>query len=68
MSRLTLNSGTQHQYTPDGSDLVGTVSLDNLSDVTITLPLNNQILVYNSSAARWENEENTVALVDGGTY
>ena len=56
MSRITLNQGTQHQYTPDGKDIEGTINLNNLSDVTVTAPLlNNQILVYSTSANQWVN-------------
>ena len=56
MSRLTLNSGTQHQYTPSGQDIEGQVSLNKLSDVTIAAPLlDDQILVYNTTTSQWEN-------------
>jgi len=55
MSRITLNSGTQHQYTPSGSDIEGNVHLDKLSDVTVTSVQNNQILKYDSSQNQWVN-------------
>ena len=56
MSILTLNQGTNHQYTPDGKDIEGAISLNNLSDVTITVPLlNNQILVYSTATNQWIN-------------
>lgn len=32
------------------------VALSNLTDVNISAPANNQALVYNSSAARWQNQ------------
>ena len=45
MSRITLGSGTTHQYTPSGQDIEGQVNLNKLSDVTISAPLlDNQIL------------------------
>jgi hypothetical protein len=55
MSRITLNSGIQHQYTPSGSDIEGNVHLDKLSDVTVTSVQNNQILKYDSSQNQWVN-------------
>ncbi len=55
MSRITLNQGTQHQYTPSGSDIEGNVHLDKLSDVTVTSVQNNQILKYDSSQNQWVN-------------
>lgn len=55
MSRITLNSGTQHQYTPSGTDIQGNVHLDKLSDVTVTSVQNNQILKYDSTQNQWVN-------------
>jgi hypothetical protein len=56
MSRITLNTGTQHQYTPSGVDIEGQVNLNKLSDVTITQPLlDNQILIYDTTTSQWEN-------------
>ncbi len=55
MSRITLNSGTQHQYTPSGTDVQGDVNLNKLRDVTVTNVQNNQILKYDSTAAQWVN-------------
>jgi len=55
MSRITLNSGTQHQYTPSGTDVQRDVNLNKLKDVTVTNVQNNQILKYDSTAAQWVN-------------
>jgi len=55
MSRITLNQGIQHQYTPSGTDIQGQVHLDKLSDVTVTNVQNNQVLKYNSSLSQWVN-------------
>lgn len=53
MSRITLNQGTIHQYTPSGQDIEGQVHLDKLSDVTVTNVQNNQILKYDSTTSQW---------------
>ena len=55
MSRITLNQGTIHQYTPSGQDIEGQVHLDKLSDVTVTNVQNNQILKYDSTTSQWIN-------------
>lgn len=64
MSRITLNSGTQHQYTPSGADLEAEIRLNNLSDVTLTNVQDDQVLKYNTSTLRWENVTAS-DLVDG---
>jgi hypothetical protein len=55
MSRITLNQGTLHQYTPSGQDIQGEIILDRLRDVTVTNVQNNQILKYDSTASQWVN-------------
>jgi len=55
MSRITLNQGTQHAYTPSGQDIQTGVHLNKLSDVTLTNVQNNQILKYDSTASQWVN-------------
>jgi len=67
MSKITLGSGTLHQYTPSGQDIEGSVNLNKLSDVTIIQPLlNNQIIAWNSATSQWENklEGSGTVLVD----
>ena len=70
MSRITLNSGTQHQYTPSGEDLEASIRLNKLSDVTILNVQDNQVLQYNTSTFQWENTtvDALITTVDGGTY
>ena len=70
MSRITLNSGTQHQYTPSGADLEAEIRLNKLSDVTILNVQDNQVLQYNTTTFQWENQfvDALVTTVDGGTY
>lgn len=55
MSRITLNQGTLHAYTPSGQDIQGEIILDRLRDVTVTNVQNNQILKYDSTASQWVN-------------
>ena len=60
MSRITLNQGTQHQYTPSGSDIQGEIILDKLRDVTVTNPIAGQVLKYvapvsPATAGQWIN-------------
>ena len=55
MSRITLNQGTLHQYTPSGQDIQSGVNLNKLSDVTVTNVQNNQILKYDSTTSQWIN-------------
>ena len=55
MSRITLNQGTLHQYTPSGQDIQSGVNLNKLSDVTVTNVQNNQILKYDSTTSQWVN-------------
>jgi hypothetical protein len=55
MSVITLNSGTQHQYTPSGTDVQADVNLNKLKDVTLTTVQNNQILKYDSTTSQWIN-------------
>ena len=70
MSRITLNSGTQHQYTPSGADLETSIRLNKLSDVTILNVQDNQVLQYNITELQWENTfvDDLVTTIDGGTY
>ena len=55
MSRITLNSGTEHQYTPSGADLEAEIRLNKLSDVTLTNVQDDQVLKYNTTSLQWEN-------------
>jgi len=70
MSRITLNTGTQHQYTPSGADLEAEIRLNKLSDVTIVSVQDNQVLQYNTTTLQWENVfvDTLVTDVDGGFY
>tara|TARA_R110000744_G_scaffold38400_1_gene87931 strand:- start:5618 stop:5941 length:324 start_codon:yes stop_codon:yes gene_type:complete len=55
MSKITLGSGTLHQYTPSGQDIEGQINLNRLSDVKVTNVQDNQILKYNTTTLQWEN-------------
>jgi hypothetical protein len=55
MSKITLGSGTLHQYTPSGQDIQSGVHLNKLSDVTLTNVQNNQILKYDSTTSQFIN-------------
>jgi hypothetical protein len=70
MSKITLNSGTQHQYTPSGEDLEAEIRLNKLSDVTLTNVQDDQVLQYNTVTQQWENTfvDALVTEVDGGAY
>lgn len=70
MSKITLGSGTLHQYTPSGADLEAEIRLNKLSDVTITNVQDNQVLQYNTTTLQWENEDvdALIGVVDGGFY
>ena len=70
MSRITLSTGTQHQYTPSGADLEAEIRLNKLSDVTILNVQDNQVLQYNTTTFQWENTfvDALVTTIDGGTY
>jgi len=56
-------SGTFKTHDHDGSDAAA-IPLNNLDDVTISSPTNQQYLRYNSSTAKWENYTFTMALSD----
>ncbi len=55
MSKITLSTGTLHQYTPSGQDIQREISLTNLGDVTVTNVQDDQILKYNTTSNQWEN-------------
>lgn len=42
---------------------IGSISLDALSDVTITTPSNNQILMYDNGTSQWRNQTLTIPTV-----
>ena len=64
---ITLTSGdviTALGYTPP-------TTLDGLTDVTVTAPTNDQVLVYNATTSQWENQTagtNSNVLIDGGGF
>jgi hypothetical protein len=70
MSKITLNSGTEHQYTPSGADLEAEIRLNKLSDVTLTNVQDDQVLQYNTVTQQWENTfvDALITEVDGGAY
>ena len=43
----------------------GASALDDLSDVDITSPANKQILSYNSTSQKWENESPVLTVSSG---
>ena len=68
MSIVTLNQGTQAHFMAEGPDVEGQISLDNISNVTITAVADNQSLQYNSATSKWENADIVANSIDGGTY
>lgn len=68
MSIITLNKGTEVQTNTQAQDVGGSLPIGNLSDVTIVGLANGEILQYNSSTGKWENQTVTITDVDGGTY
>lgn len=55
MSIITLNTGTQSHFAPQGGDVQGSINLDRLSDVTVTNVADNQVLKYDASQQLWVN-------------
>ncbi len=55
MSLLNFNTGTFHQFTPEGGDIEGQISLNKLIDVTVSSIANNQVLKYDSAQGLWVN-------------
>ena len=55
MSIITLNTGTQSHFAPQGGDVQGQIDLDRLQDVTVTSVADNQILKYDASQQQWVN-------------
>ncbi len=53
---------------PTAQVVGGSLPIGNLSDVTIVGLANGEILQYNSSTGKWENQNVTITEVDGGTY
>jgi len=68
MSIITLNKGTEVQTNTQAQDIGGSLSISRLSDVQITNLANGEILQYNTSTNKWENQAVTITSVDGGTY
>ena len=68
MSIITLNKGTEVQTNTQAQDIGGSLSISRLSDVQITNLANGEILQYNTSTNKWENQTVTITTVDGGTY
>ena len=68
MSIITLNKGTDVQTNTQAQDVGGSLPIDNLSNVNIVGLANGEILQYNSSTNKWENQTVTITTVDGGTY
>ena len=58
---LSIPSGGKYQI--DGSDLQIPVNIDDLVDVQITSPTNNQVITWDTGISRWVNKNN----VAGGT-
>jgi hypothetical protein len=62
---IVADSGTGIAYKVLVSDLpAGSTSLASLTDVTITSPADGNVLVYNNSTSKWENE----GTIFGGTF
>jgi hypothetical protein len=63
-------SGSFLRY--DGQDWVpvNSISIDQITEINVTSPLNGQVLVYNSSTGKWENQSNTgnVVAIEQNTY
>jgi hypothetical protein len=58
-------AGTGIAYKVLVSDLpAGSTSLASLTDVTITSPVDGNVLVYNNSTSKWENK----GTIFGGTF
>ena len=58
IAEITINGSTYNVYAPSGSSNVST--LNDLTDVTLVSPSNNQVLQYNSSTSKWENKSISV--------
>lgn len=54
--------GTEQQVQDIIDSELTAASIDSFSDVNLTSPSNGQILIYNSSTAKWENGDNTARL------
>lgn len=68
MSLLILDKGDIGFWLPEAPDIEGQISLNNISNVTITSPSNNQSLQYNTATSQWENADIVANSIDGGTY
>ena len=68
MSLLLFNKGDIGHWLPEAPDIEGQISLDNISNVTITAVADNQSLQYNSATTKWENADIVANSIDGGTY
>ena len=69
MSKITLGSGTLHQYTPSGADLEAEIRLNKLSDVTVTNVQDDQVLVYDGNllpSPQWVNVSLSDIVTDIG--
>ena len=58
-AKLPAVDGSQLTNLPSGASTIGA-----LTDVTITTPINNQVLIYNSTSGDWENGAPTTASSD----
>lgn len=56
------NGNTYNLTHPSASNL--SLALNNLTDVSVTGPVDNQILQYNSTSGQWENADPVTALTD----
>jgi Coiled stalk of trimeric autotransporter adhesin len=62
---LLIYNGTTWQNSP-ASTIGGVNVLNDLQDVVVTAPVDQQALVYNGAEARWENTTNPVGVTDHG--
>lgn len=68
MSLLIFGPGVPGHWLPEAPDVEGQISLNNISNVTITAVTDNQSLQYNAATSKWENADIVANSIDGGTY
>lgn len=60
---LSQNAVTASDFVELSSDVEAPVALNDLTDVEITTPANNNIIAYNSTSGKWEN----ITSINGGS-
>lgn len=46
----------------------GATNLNQLSDVVISNPANNQVLMYNSNTTKFTNQNVNISIIDDGSF